>query len=207
MLLLPLLLPLVALVFVSLMRIVGHRPEAGGAALKNQVVTAVLGEATLLAPPVLPPSAFVGLAGGDYGLADRDWSKLDPAFRRVVLHLIRRIEARGVQMTLVEGYRTPARQDLLAADARMVTQARGFESRHQFGLAVDLAPVFDGRPSLSERDGRAAAAYAVLGEEAEAMGLVWGGRWSFRDLMHIEAPGVIRGKMAVRGETIRTVGR
>lgn len=207
MLLLPLMLPLVALLFVSLMRVVGHQPDTRQSAPENLVVTAVLAEPALLAPPVLPPSAFAGEGGGDYGLADRDWSKLDPDFRLVVFRLLKRLAARGIQMTLVEGYRTPARQELLAADARLVTRARGFESRHQYGLAVDLAPLVDGRALISERDGRAAAAYQALGEEAEAMGLVWGGRWTFRDLMHVEAPGVIRENMAVRSEMVRMAGR
>lgn len=207
MLALPLLLPLVAMLFVLLMRATGVRTDTRGVALENQVVTAVLGEPELLAPPVLPPSAFSGEGGVGYQSADRDWSKLDSDFRQTVLRLLMRLEQRGVRMTLVEGYRSPARQDLLADGDKLVTRARGFESRHQFGLAVDLAPMIDGQLLISERDGRAAAAYEVLGEEAEAMGLIWGGRWSFRDLMHVEAPGVIRENKVVRNESVRTAGR
>lgn len=206
-LLLPLLLPLAALLLVSLMRLLAHRQDLAVSQPENPVVATVLGEAVLLTPPVLPPSAFAGEGGGDYGHADRDWSKLDPDFRLVVFRLLERTGARGVQMTLVEGYRSPERQEMLAAEQVRVTHARGFESRHQYGLAVDLAPLVDGRPLVSERDGRAAAAYRVLGEEAEAMGLVWGGRWSFRDFMHVEAPGVIRENMAARVRAISAAGR
>ena len=175
---------------------------AGG----NDTVSAVLGEERLLPPPVLPPSAFYGEAGGSLELADRDWSKLDPDFVQIVLRLVKRLEARGFQMTLVEGYRSPERQEMLAAREVKVTQARGFASRHQYGLAVDLAPVISGRPVFSELVPGVSAAFQALGQEAEALGLIWGGRWSFRDLVHVEAPGRIQENMAARVRQMRATG-
>ena len=97
------------------------------------------------------------------------------------------MERRGYPVVLIEGYRSPERQDALAAGEQRVTHARGFQSRHQYGLAADLAPLRDGRIVLSERDPWARQAYQALGEEAEAAGLVWGGRWSLRDYGHLES--------------------
>lgn len=179
-------------------------PTAAGG---SGTVAAVLGEERLLPPPVLPPTAFVGEGGGGLALADRDWSKLDPAFLSTVLVLLDRLERRGHVMTLVEGYRSPARQDQLAASGAGVTRVTGFASRHQYGLAVDLAPLIDGRPVFSERLPAAASAFAALGQEAEALGLVWGGRWSFRDLVHVEAPGRIQDNMTARAADVRAIGR
>lgn len=173
----------------------------------NEVVSAVLGEAALLPPPVLPPAAFVGEAGADLVSADRDWSKLDPDFLRLVVRLIERLRHRGHVMTLVEGYRSPARQDHLAASGAGLTRAVGLASRHQYGLAVDLLPLIDGRPVFDEQVPGAAAAFRALGEEAEALGLVWGGRWSFRDLGHVEVPGKIQENMTVRAMSLRAAGR
>ena len=67
-----------------------------------------------------------------------------------------------------------------------VTSARAFQSKHQFGMAVDLAPLRDGRLIISERDPWAMEAYLALGEEAEKAGLIWGGRWWFKDYGHVE---------------------
>lgn len=173
----------------------------------NGTVAAVLGEERLLPPPVLPPSAFRGEAGLNLESADRDWAKLDPDFLQMVLRLVRRLEQRGIRMTMVEGYRSPERQDMLAARDTTVTQAKAFASRHQYGLAVDLVPVIDGRPVFSEQVPAAAAAFQALGAEAEALGLVWGGRWSFRDLVHVEAPGRIQENIGARAQQVRAAGR
>lgn len=153
-------------------------------------VRLALTEDKLVPPPPLPPSAFVDAIAQAPSLrldkADRDWGKLNPDFAQLVLRLAKRMEARGFPMTLLEGYRSPERQDMLAAKGPNVTRARGGQSRHQLGLAVDLAPVRDGKVVISERDPWAMQAYQALGEEAAASGLTWGGNWSFKDYGHIE---------------------
>ncbi len=141
----------------------------------------------LVSPPPLPPSSFVSEARPTLATADRDWRRLEPRFARAVLDIAAKMEQRGYPVVLIEGYRSPERQDLLADSEQRLTQARGFQSRHQFGLAADLAPLRDGRIVLSERDPWAWQAYQALGEEIEAAGLVWGGRWSLRDYGHVES--------------------
>jgi peptidoglycan L-alanyl-D-glutamate endopeptidase CwlK len=141
----------------------------------------------LVSPPFLPPSSFVSDARPTLATADRDWGRLEPRFARAVLDIAAKMERRGYPVVLIEGYRSPERQDLLADSEQRLTQARGFQSRHQFGLAADLAPLRDGRIILSERDPWAWQAYQALGEEVEAAGLVWGGRWSLRDYGHVES--------------------
>ena len=94
-------------------------------------------------------------------------------------------------MTLVEGYRSPERQNKLAGLDKVVTHARAFQSKHQFGLAADLAPLRNGHVVISEKDPWAMGAYQAMGEEAEALGLGWGGRFSFQDYGHVELRGSI----------------
>jgi peptidoglycan L-alanyl-D-glutamate endopeptidase CwlK len=120
--------------------------------------------------------------------ADRNWNRLDPVFMQRALLVFARMEARGYQMALLEGYRSPERQDSLASIGPNVTRARAYQSQHQYGLALDAAPVLNGRLVISERDPWAMQAYQVFGEEAEKLGLVWGGHWTFRDYGHIESP-------------------
>lgn len=152
----------------------------------EQIRTALKGE-LLVPPPPLPPASFMSEEHPSLASADRDWSKLEPRFARQVLAVMAGMERRGYAVALIEGYRTAQRQEALADARPEVTQARAFQSRHQFGLAADLAPLRAGRIVLSEQDPWAWQAYQALGEEAEAQGLVWGGRWTLRDYGHVEA--------------------
>lgn len=145
----------------------------------------------LVPPPSLPPSMFMGSERPALETADRDWGRLDPRFTQPVLRVLARLQERGYVFVLLEGYRSPERQEKLANLGSHVTNARAFQSKHQFGLAVDLAPVRDGRLVISERDPWALQAYMVLGEEAEKAGLTWGGRWWFKDYGHVEVAGAL----------------
>ncbi|WP_233702144.1 M15 family metallopeptidase [Iodobacter ciconiae] len=150
-------------------------------------------EAKLEPPPALPPEVFISAAAAaarpGLATANRDWGQLDPQFVQTVLQIMKKMAERGYPMALLEGYRSPERQDDLISKANVVTKAKGGQSKHQYGLAVDLAPMKDGKIIISERDTWAFAAYQALGEEAVAAGLTWGGVWSFKDYGHIEKAG------------------
>ena len=137
-----------------------------------------LNEEKLAPPPSLPPTLFVGTERSGLETADRDWRRLDQDFMQLILYLLTRMEARGYPMVLLEGYRSPEKQAVLAEQGAHVTQAGAWQSKHQFGLAVDLAPMKNGALMISARDAWAFDAYQALGEEAQAIGLNWGGRWS-----------------------------
>lgn len=158
---------------------------------QGEHIQSALNPEKLVVPLALPPSMFTNTERPDLETADRDWQRLDSAFMRTVLLVFSRMEARGYPLALLEGYRSPERQEKLAASATRVTNARAYQSKHQYGLAVDVAPVKDGRLRISERDPWAMEAYLALGEEAERAGLTWGGRWSFKDYGHIEVAGSI----------------
>jgi len=97
-------------------------------------------------------------------------------------------------MAILEGYRSPARQDALAAAGPGVTNARAYQSWHQYGLAADCAFVRDGKLVISEKDPWAMRGYQLYGQVAESMGLTWGGRWKMMDFGHTELrlPGVMK---------------
>lgn len=118
---------------------------------------------------------------------DRDWNRLAPGFCAAVRALIDRMSELGHEFVLLEGFRSPERQAALAASGRNVTRAGADRSLHQYGLAADLALCVEGELRLSAASPGTRSAYLSLGREAEAMGLTWGGRWSFRDLCHVEA--------------------
>lgn len=143
-------------------------------------------EEKLVPPPPLPPSIFLGSDRPALESADRDWSKLQPMFRQELLVLLARMSAQGYDFALLEGYRSPERQEMLAALGPHLTQARAYESRHQYGLAADLAPIRNGVLVFNVDDPWAKTAYFMLGQEAKLLGLVWGGGWKLQDYGHVE---------------------
>ncbi len=186
--LLPLLLTGAAIAFVlQFSRSVVLAPVEGTTLAHEGRVRTELNPERLVPPPPLPPSFFIIPERADLRTADRDWAKLDPAFTQITLHLFERMKQQGYTLVLLEGYRSPERQDLLASQGTHVTHARAGQSRHQFGMAADIAFSRDGRLVISERDPWAAAGYEALGRTAEELGLVWGGRWAMRDLGHVES--------------------
>jgi peptidoglycan L-alanyl-D-glutamate endopeptidase CwlK len=155
------------------------------------VVIALLQGEQLVPPPPLPPEIFVTAevesVRPKLGGADRRWDALDSAFRQrllVVYRLMR--EEHGYDMVLIEGYRSPERQTMLAAMGTQVTNAAAWQSYHQYGLAADSAFMREGKLVISEKDAWAVKGYELYGEVAQRVGLSWGGRWQNADLGHVE---------------------
>ncbi len=163
-------------------------------------VASLLAGEQLVPPPALPPDLFltreVEQAVPMAATASRQWELLDSEFRQRLLAVFKLMrEQHGIEMVLLEGYRSPERQAKLAAMGPQVTQAGAYASYHQYGLAADCAFLRDGRIVISEQDPWAAKAYQHYGDVAAAAGLVWGGGWrTIKDLGHVELrrPGVLK---------------
>ena len=68
-----------------------------------------------------------------------------------------------------------------------MTNARGGQSNHNYGLAVDVVPFSDGKPNWNAPN----SIWVALGAEAEKLGLEWGGGWKkFIDRPHVQLPGL-----------------
>ncbi|MCD2516323.1 M15 family metallopeptidase [Massilia sp. G4R7] len=167
-------------------------PVYEGAATAPDAQVAALLQGERLAPPVaLPPNVFttaeVELVRPMLVTASRNWGLLHPDFsQRLLLAFKIMKEKHGYDMALLEGYRSPARQDELASAGSHVTNARAFQSWHQYGLAADCAFLRDGKLVISEKDPWAMRGYQLYGEVAESLGLTWGGRWKMMDFGHTE---------------------
>lgn len=123
----------------------------------------------------------------DLRFADRKWDKINPRYAQRLLLVFKIMKERyGYDMVLLEGYRSPARQNMLAGKGAHVTKATGYRSYHQFGLAGDAAFLRNGRVVITEKDPWAMQGYKYYGEVAESVGLIWGGRWKMMDLGHTE---------------------
>lgn len=159
-------------------------------AINDQIAGLLQGE-QLTAPAPPPPLVFttaeVTLVRPMLDSANRNWQLLDPAFAQRLLLVFNIMKERhGYDMAILEGYRSPDRQNALATAGASVTNARAFQSYHQFGLAADCAFLRDGKLVISEKDPWAMRGYQLYGAAAEAAGLTWGGRWSMMDFGHAE---------------------
>ncbi len=115
----------------------------------------------------------------------------DELAKRIRL-LIADFASRGIEIRVVQGLRTAAEQTALYSQGRTkpgkrVTNAKAWQSNHNFGLAVDLCPFVKGLPQWNAPQ----KLWAEMGAAGEALGLEWGGRWqSFKDLPHLQLRGL-----------------
>lgn len=164
--------------------------DAQASAADEHVARLLHGE-QLVPPPPLPPEVFVTAevqaVRPELASADRKWALMDPDFvQRLLLVFKIMREQHGYEMALLEGWRSPERQAMLAGLGEHVTRAGAWQSWHQYGLAADCAFLRGGKLVISERDPWAMRGYELYGQVAESVGLTWGGRWKMRDLGHVE---------------------
>lgn len=94
---------------------------------------------------------------------------------------------RGYHTTIFQGYRPIEEQNRLYAQGRttpgaIVTNAKGGQSLHNYGVAVDIVFVENGRPSWAAHH-----PWQLLGEIGKSYGFEWGGDWkSFQDRPHFQ---------------------
>lgn len=168
--------------------------------IKDERIASLLAGERLVPPMPLPPEVFttkdVELVRPMARFASRDWALLDPDFAQRLLLVFRIMrDQHGYDMVLIEGYRSPQRQEQLAALGGHVTKVGAFQSYHQFGLAADSAFLRHGQVVISEKDTWAMKGYGLFGEVAASVGLTWGGGWrNLKDLGHVELrrPGVLQ---------------
>lgn len=133
----------------------------------------------------------------DTSMVNRKWDKMHPRYKQRLLMVFKIMkEQHGYELVLLEGYRSPARQNSLSRN-KATTLATAYRSYHQFGLAADVAFKRDGKVVISERDPWAMRGYQLYGQVAESVGLVWEGRWTkIHDYGHTEyrMPGLVRSK-------------
>jgi peptidoglycan LD-endopeptidase CwlK len=101
--------------------------------------------------------------------------------------VIGELESAGIKPLVTCGFRSYAEQNKLYSYGRtrsgkIVTNAKGGQSKHNFGNAVDFAFI--------DKDGKISwdlNLFRKLGNIAKRHGLHWGGDWyKFKDFPHIE---------------------
>jgi peptidoglycan LD-endopeptidase CwlK len=122
--------------------------------------------------------------------SEKRLAKLHPTLGLLVRQIVADLATRGINIEVVQGLRTFEEQDALYAKGRtapgqIVTQAKGGESNHNYGLAVDVCPFVDGKPHWNAP----IEVWVDIGRTAERFGLEWGGSWKkFVDKPHLQLP-------------------
>jgi hypothetical protein len=101
-----------------------------------------------------------------------DLDALHPYFREKIMQLIAICKLKGIELKLVETFRTHAKQNEYKNMGKKYTRSGGGRSKHQYGLAVDVVPVVD---SVAQWDDY--KLWKRIGAVGEQLGLRWGGRW------------------------------
>jgi len=120
-------------------------------------------------------------------------SQLDARLQPLANFAVNMLYAQGQPVRVVQGVRTFAEQDALfeigrrgIVGERKVTNARGGESPHNFGEAVDVYPLEGGKvgiPPVSD------SRWQAIGNSGKAVGLKWGGDFkTLKDYPHWELP-------------------
>ena len=114
-----------------------------------------------------------------------DLTALHPYFRDKIIQLIQTCRKKGIELRVVESYRTRAKQAEYYTMGKKYTRSQGGKSKHQYGLAVDLVPIVNGEAQWENK-----ALWKKIGVVGESLGLRWGGRWrSIYDPAHFEWTG------------------
>jgi len=110
--------------------------------------------------------------------------------------LVRKAARRGIEIVITHDFRSIEEQDALYNQGRsiagnIVTNAKGGESYHNYGLAIDFAlqtPEGDVVWDMERDDnGNGKADWLEVVELAKELGFTWGGDWAnFPDYPHLQ---------------------
>jgi peptidoglycan L-alanyl-D-glutamate endopeptidase CwlK len=96
----------------------------------------------------------------------------------------------GIEILITSTYRDKEAQDALYAQGRttpgkIVTNAKGGQSMHQYKCAFDFVPIVNGKAQWNDP-----ALFGKCGEIGEKIGLEWAGRWKkMKEQAHLQYTG------------------
>ena len=118
----------------------------------------------------------------------RSLNELVPVVRHKVEEFIALCDDEGIDLLVTSTYRDNESQAALYAQGRttkggIVTNAKGGESNHNFGTALDVVPIVNGQADWKTT----ADTWNKIAKVGKSLGFEWGGDWkSFVDKPHFE---------------------
>lgn len=123
-------------------------------------------------------------------------NKIHPIVEERTNQLIKQSADKGISILITDGFRSAEDQDRLyeqgrSAEGNIVTHAKGGESYHNFGLAVDFALKTPSDEVIWDRqfDGNknGISDWSEVVKLAKELGFEWGGDWAgFKDFPHLQ---------------------
>lgn len=112
-------------------------------------------------------------------------AELHPIYQPYVINLINTAyEELKMAWVITDGYRSPAEQNALSSAN---TKAKGLNIYHQYGLAIDIHSVRNGKITFLSSDTQAIEDNKLIGPIGKRLGLEWGGDWKrFKDYPHFQ---------------------
>lgn len=137
-------------------------------------------------------------------MSSRSLLDLVPPVRKKAEDFLSACKSAGIDVLIYCTYRSPEEQNELykigrSLPGKIVTNARGGQSWHNFHAAFDFVPILNGKPQWADKK-----LYAKCGAIAESVGLEWAGRWagSLKETAHCQYRGGLTLAQARAGETI-----
>lgn len=109
----------------------------------------------------------------------------------MALDFISSSKSAGIDLLVTSTYRDLESQAALyaqgrTAPGRIVTNAKPGQSYHNFGVALDVVPIRNGKLVWDDKD----SIWQDVGKLGEASGFEWAGRWTrFREYPHFQYTG------------------
>lgn len=137
-------------------------------------------------------------------MSSRSLLDLVPPVRDRANKFLAECHAAGIDVLIYCTYRSPEEQNELykigrSLPGKIVTNARGGQSWHNFHAAFDFVPMINGKLQWADKK-----LYAKCGAIAESLDLEWAGRWtgSLKETAHCQYRGGLTLAQARSGETI-----
>lgn len=127
-------------------------------------------------------------------------SGVNPNLASKVKAMAADLKKQGIDIAVVDGMRSFAKQNSLYAQGRTkpgqkVTNVKAGNSFHNYGLAVDVAPMKNGKIDWNAPK----STWDAIGKAGVKQGLEWGGNWKgFKDRPHFELDGGAKRASAYR---------
>jgi RHS repeat-associated protein len=104
---------------------------------------------------------------------------LHPEIRDKVTQLILDLQKQDMTVRVTDYFRTMKEQDELFD--KKITKAKGGQSYHNYGLAIDVVEIKDGNANYDSIE-----SYEKIAAAAKAIGFEWGGDWTTPDKPHFQ---------------------
>jgi peptidoglycan L-alanyl-D-glutamate endopeptidase CwlK len=119
-------------------------------------------------------------------------NSLDERLQPMAIAFLEAARQAGIDLVITQGYRSKSQQSALYEQGRttpgaVVTNAKPGYSKHNYGVAFDVAPLNKSGNPYWPND---TELWDRIGQIGESIGLKWSGKAKFKDLPHFEYPGV-----------------